>query len=356
MAAAARPVQPRPVAGRDYPGTIGEFFDRFQSDEDCWHYLDRLRWPDGFRCPACGGEDAWLTDRRLYVCTSCRRQTSVTVGTIFERTQLPLLDWFRAAWLMTSRKSGVSASTLQSELGLGSYKTAWLLQHRLRRAMVAPGRSKLSGEIEVDETFIGGPTEGRRGRSPEGKSIVAVAVEKPTGHAQYGFGRVRLRVIPNAQRYSLEAFIRDVCAPGSIIYTDGHSGYRHLGELGYTHVVTAISTSEDPAHVLMPAVHRVSSLLKRWLLGTHQGGVARQHLDSYLDEFTFRFNRRRSRSRGLLFYSLMRLAVRTRHTTCEAIVWSRRADADPDRERGVPRRTHPPEGRRRPQPRRSRQH
>ena len=189
MAVAAQSA--RPVAGIDYPANLGEFFDWFQADDDCWRYLVRLRWPDGFRCPACGSNDAWLTDRRLFVCTSCRHQTSVTAGTIFAGSRLPLLQWFRAAWLITSRKSGVSATDLQQELGLGSYKTAWTLQHKLRKAMVRPGRDRLSGEIKVDETFIGGPQPGRRGRSPEGKSIVAVAVEKPTGHVQYGFGRTR---------------------------------------------------------------------------------------------------------------------------------------------------------------------
>jgi transposase-like protein len=314
----------RPVAGRDYPANLGEFFDRFQTDEDCWAYLVRLRWPDGFRCPACGGRDAWLTKRSLFVCVECERQTSVLVGTVFEGSRLPLLQWFRAAWLITSRKSGVSASTIQEELGIGSYKTAWTLQHKLRKAMVRPERGLLSGEIEVDETYIGGPTPGRRGRSPDGKSIVAIAVEKPTGHIQYGYGRCRLRVVPNVQRQTLEDFITDVCEPGSVIYTDGHSSYARLDEIGYTHVISHLSSDETRAHETMPAVHRVASLLKRWLLGTHQGSVAAQHLDSYLDEFTFRFNRRRSRSRGLLFYRLMQLAVRTRTIEYETIVWSRR--------------------------------
>ena len=322
MAVAAQPTRPR--AGIDYPANLGEFFDWFQSDDDCWRYLVRLRWPDGFRCPACGGSDAWLTKRNLFVCSECERQTSVLVGTVFEGSRLPLLQWFRAAWLITSRKSGVSATDLQQELGLGSYKTAWTLHHKLRKAMVRPNAPKLSGEIEVDETFVGGPTPGARGRGTR-KQIVAVAVEKPTGHVQYGYGRCRLRVIRDARRETLEGFITDVCASGSVIYTDGHTAYSRLGELGYTHVISHYSSDEEPAHVAMPAVHRVASLLKRWLLGTHQGSVAAQHLDYYLDEFTFRFNRRRSRSRGLLFYRLMQGASQTRRTDYETIVWSRRA-------------------------------
>jgi len=317
----------RPVAGTDYPANFNELLEWFQTDSDCWAYLVRLRWPDGFRCPSWGGSEAWLTKRDLFVCAECKRQTSVTVGTVFESSRVPLLQWFRAAWLITSQKRGVSASTIQAELGLGSYKTAWMLQHKLRKAIVRPGRERLSGEIEVDETFIGGPRPGKRGRGAANKQIVAIAVEKPTGHIQYGFGRTRMRVIPDARRQTLEDFITDVCEPGSVIYTDGHSAYARLDEIGYTHVISHYSSDEQPAHVSMPAVHRVASLLKRWLLGTHQGGVATQHLDTYLDEFTFRFNRRRSRSRGLLFYRLLQLAVSTRHTDYETIVWSRRGQA-----------------------------
>lgn len=227
--------------------------------------------------------------------------------------------------MITGQKHGVSAKALQVELGLGSYKTAWMLQHKLRTAMVRPDRTKLSGEIEVDECFVGAPTRGTRGRGT-GKHIVAIAVEKPTGHVQHGFGRCRMRLIPDCTQDTLEAFVTDVCERGSIIYTDGHAAYNRLWELGYERIVVHISSDEDPAHVNMPAVHRVASLLKRWLLGTHQGGVARQHLDYYLDECTFRFNRRTSRSRGLLFYRLIELALRTPPKDYETIVWSRRPE------------------------------
>jgi transposase-like protein len=237
------------------------------------------------------------------------------------------LTWFRAAWLVCGAKNGMSAKSLQISLGLDSYRTAWTLLHKLRTAMVRPGREKLSGEIEVDETFVGGPRSGRRGRGAAGKQIVAVAVEKPAGHAQHGFGRARICVIENTQRRTLEEFVEETCEPGSIIYTDGLTSYQGLSNLGYTHVVSSISASDDPAHVVMPAVHRVASLLKRWLLGTHQGGVAEQHLDAYLDEFVFRFNRRTSRKRGLLFYRLLGLALEARPMTYETIVWSRRGQA-----------------------------
>jgi hypothetical protein len=154
---------------------------------DCWSYLVQLRWPDGFSCPACGSDDAWLTRRFLFVCSNCQRQTSVIAGTVFEGTKLPLLAWFRAAWLITSQKNGVSAKSLPRELGLGSYRTAWTLHHKLRKAMVRPDQAKLSGEIEVDETFVGGPRKGKRGRGALNKQIVIIAVEKPTGHVQQGF-------------------------------------------------------------------------------------------------------------------------------------------------------------------------
>ncbi len=338
VAVAAQP--DRPVAGVDYPGSFGEFIDWFRSDADCWRYLTGLRWPDGFRCPRCGNSDAWLSDRRLYICTRCQKQTSVVAGTVFERSRVPLLDWFRAVWLMTSQKNGVSAKSLQGELDLSTYKAAWTLQHKLRAAMLRPDMDKLSGEIEIDETFLGGPRPGRRGRGAAGKQIVVIAVEKPTGHVQYGFGRARMRVIPDCRRVTLEDFITDVCEPGSIISTDGLSSYQHLPELGYEHIVTAISSTDDPAHVSMPAVHRVASLLKRWLLGTHQGGVAVQHLDSYLDEFVFRFNRRKARKRGLLFYRALQFAVRAHPLGYETLVWSRRGRADQERLRGPARGSH----------------
>ena len=205
---------------------------------------------------------------------------------------------------------------------------AWQLQDRLDAPAQVPQGNGSTGPRSPLGRDRGGRDVRRRPDAGYGrgtrKPIVAVAVEKPTGHVQWGYGRCRLRVIPNAQRETLEDFITDVCEPGSVIYTDGHSAYDRLDALGFTHVISHYSSDDEPAHVTMPAVHRVASLLKRWLLGTHQGSVAGQHLDSYLDEFTFRFNRRRSRSRGLLFYRLMQLAVTTRHTDYETIVWSRR--------------------------------
>jgi transposase-like protein len=235
---------------------------------------------------------------------------SVTAGTIFEGTRKPLKLWFIAAWEITGHKYGANALTVKRMLGVKSYKTAWSWLHKFRRAMVRPDRDQLSGVVEVDETYVGGEEKGGRGRFTEKKAIVAVAVEVKDD----GYGRVRLRHIPNVQTETLENFVTDMIEPGSTVHTDAWTGYRNLPRLGYGHRITNQSKSADPAHVLMPGVHRVASLLKRWLLGTLQGAVSREYLDYYLDEYTFRFNRRTSGSRGLLFYRLIEQAVRTTHT------------------------------------------
>jgi transposase-like protein len=233
---------------------------------------------------------------------------SVRSGTIFQDSHLPLLTWFRAAWLVTNGKDGMSALGLQRALGLSRYETAWMMIHKLRRAMVRPGRDKLSGEIEIDETYVGAPVAGVGGRGALGKAIVAIAVESHgvgKKSKRSASGRVRLVRIPNVQARTLTDFVLDTCEPGSVIYTDHWAGYNWLKNNGFTHHATSISASGNPAHIAMPRVHRVASLLKRWILGTHQGGVRVHQLDYYLDEFVFRFNRRRSNSRGHLFLRLI---------------------------------------------------
>lgn len=283
-----------------------EFERWFRNEEACREYAARLRWPDGFRCPRCGHDQAWRTARGLWDCRKCGTDTSVTTGTIFQDSKLPLMVWFRAMWWVTSQKNGVSALGLQRVLDLGSYETAWACLHKLRRAMVRPGRELLSGRVEVDEVIVGGRRKGRSGRNLVGKSLVAVAAEARGGRA----GRIRLQKIPEASEKALTGFIRRMIAPGSVLLTDGWRGYTGLESLGYTHRPTALSGmgKEAPSAVL-PHVHRVASLLQRWLLGTHQGRVSGKQLDAYLDEFTFRFNRRFSASRGMLFYRLMQQAV-----------------------------------------------
>lgn len=286
----------------DYPRTQAEFEARFATEDACRGYLTALRWPAGFRCPSCGGPKAWPIGD-LFECGACGRQTSVTAGTIFQDTRTPLTTWFRAMWWMTGTKTGASALGLQRVLGLGSYQTAWAWLHKLRRAMVRPGRDQLTGPVEVDESLVGGV--GTRGRSTAKKALIVVAAEE-VGH---GIGRIRMRRIPDGSSDSLLAFVQEAITPGAEIHTDGWDGYTHLTPHGYRHRVTYLRGHHALASELLPRVHRVISLLKRWLLGTHQGAVTAPHLDYYLDEFTFRFNRRRSRHRGKLFFRLAQQAV-----------------------------------------------
>lgn len=312
--------------GRDYPTTLAEFHSWFSDEESCLAFLQRLRWPDGFVCPNCGAVGAPLRIRRGRLrCRACRAETSATAGTVFADTKLPLTTWFQTVWLVTNQKHGTSALDLQRAVGI-SYETAWTVLHKLRRAMVRQGRESLSGVVEVDEAYVGGVAPGRRGHRALGKAIVAVAVERRGVGAKsmrVALGRVRLARVPNVQMTTLTDFVLDACDLDAIIYTDAWGGYNGLGQAGYTHVVTNQSASGDPAHVTMPCVHRVASLLKRWLLGTYQGGVSIRQLDFYLDEFVFRFNRRRSRSRGLLFYRLMEQAVITPPKPASQIIGGR---------------------------------
>jgi len=288
----------------DYPTTLLEFERRFDSDAACREYLMALRWPDGFCCPRCGHGRAWLNGRGLFECAACHRQTSVTAGTIFQDTRKPLMLWFRAMWYVTNQKTGVSALGLQRVLRLGCYETAWVWLHKLRRAMVRPGRDRLGGLVEVDETYWGGEKPGKRGRGAAGKTLVLVAAEQDGA----GIGRIRLKRVPDHSGKTLQAAVADCVAQGSRVHTDGLSSYHGLSEAGYDHRVVRPQTAavgEDP----LPRVHRVVALLKRWMMGTHQGAIQPSHLDYYLDEFTFRFNRRTSRSRGKLFYRLLQQAA-----------------------------------------------
>jgi transposase-like protein len=289
----------------EYPRDLLELEARFSTETACREYLARLRWPDGFHCPRCGGGKAWSVRGVLLECAACGVQTSVTAGTIFQDTRTPLPVWFRAMWWVTTQKNGASALGLQRVLGLKSYETAWTWLHKLRRAMVRPGRDLLTGRIEVDEGYVGGPEEGLPGRLNLEKTLVVVAVQEDGK----GIGRIRMRQIPDASAESLIPFVQDSVAHGSVVHTDGWLGYLPLKSNGYRHEVTYLKGNRKAASELLPRVHLVISHLKRWLLGTHQGAVSRKHLDYYLDEFTFRFNRRRSKSRGKLFYRLAQQTV-----------------------------------------------
>ena len=301
---------PGPVAGIDYPRNLQEFDRWFTDEAACRSYLYRLRWPNGYQCFRCKSkEPPWITSRGYLHCQECGGEVSITSGTVFERTRKPLRVWFQAMWLVTSQKHGANALGLQRVLGLGSYQTAWTWLHKLRRAMVRPNREQLHGSIEVDETYVGGIEKGaKRGRGTENKELVVIAVEVLSPK---GFGRIRMRRVPDVSSDSLVPFVCDVAESGSEILTDGWRSYSSLNKYHYQHKRKVLSASGDPAHVAMPGVHQIASLLKRWLLGIHQGAVSGKHLEYYLDEYTFRFNRRTSRSRGMLFYRLMQQAVTT---------------------------------------------
>jgi transposase-like protein len=301
----------------DYPRTILELEQRFSTDEACRDYLLSLRWPDGFICPRCQGKEAWRASRGRFVCRACRHQTSVTAGTIFQDTRKPLTLWFRAIWLITSQKNGASAASVQQILGLQSYQTAWTWLHKLRRAMVRPNREKLKGIVETDETFVGGE-DPKGGAWIDQKALVVIAAEEDGT----GIGRIRIATIPTATRAHLHGFVKQTIEVGSVIHTDGRSAYEGIDSLGYTHRRTVLLGHQDKnaASKLLPRVHRVASLLKRWLLGTHQGAVSAEHLDYYLDEFTFRFNRRTSRSRGKLFFRLLQQAVQVEPATYRSMI------------------------------------
>lgn len=285
--------------------TLAEFEQRFATEGACRAYLARLRWPTGFCCPQCTTSGSWTTTRCLLMCRQCGYQASVTAGTIFHRTRLPLQDWFRAIWWMTDQKHRLSALGLQRLLGLGSYRTAWLWLKKLRRAMVRPSLDRLEGQVEVDETYVGGVEAGRGLRHQGSKALVAIAAQIDGR----GIGRIRLCRIPAASASPLVAFVKHAVEPGSVVITDGWEAYAGLKQEGFKHRPRVINARSKTASVLLPRVHRVASLLKRWLLGTHQGALSRKQLDSYLDEFTFLFNRRTSRYRGKLFYRLVAQAV-----------------------------------------------
>lgn len=270
-----------------YPSSILEFQRQFPDDEACWRYLVAARWPDGFRCDRCGSQAAIeLPTRRLWRCSGCRLETSATAGTVLHRTRLPLTVWFWAAYLVATHGPGMSAVQLQRQLGLRRHETAWTMLHKLRRAMVNPLREPLTGEVEVDEAFVGGRDEGRRGgRQKDGTlSLVVVAVEC----RGEGSGRVRMRAIGDASGDSLGGFVSDVVESGAVVHTDGWKGYNRLSKLGYDHRPLSQAQHDE---MLLARAHRVISNLKTWLQGTYHG-VSREQLPVYLDEFAFRHNRR----------------------------------------------------------------
>lgn len=296
-----------------------EFQRWFPDDEACAEYLFQSRWPEGFRCPRCGNGHAWpvIKRRTLWECAACHRQTSLTAGTVLHKTRTPLHLWFWATYLMTTATPGMSALQLQRQLGLGRYETAWMMLHKLRRAMVNPEREPLTGEVEVDECFVGGPEAGLRGGRERGeKALVVVAVEVRGA----GSGRIRMAVVDDASGQTLTGFVHDNVASGATVHTDGWRGYRPLARSGYEHrprSQRATRAAGEDIDDVLPRVHRAISNLKSWLRGTHRG-VSGEHLQIYLDEFSFRFNRRRTPMAA--FQTLLGLQAHQPPTTYQQII------------------------------------
>jgi hypothetical protein len=300
----------------DVPTSLIDFQRRFPDEAACAAWLFTVRWPAGFHCPACDHAKGWQHGGKPFTfeCAACGKQTSVTAGTIMHGSKLPLTTWFWAAWLMATHSNGISARQLHNQLGLGSYKSAWLLCAKLRRAMVAPGRSPLAGLAEVDETEIplrskDDPVAGGGGRSHEGKMLVAGAVEV----ADDGPGRIRLAQITDFSAASLHGFIAANVAAGTTIRTDGWSGYPGAPDVAHDpHLIGPMA-----AHVVLPWIHRVFSHLKTWALGVYHG-LRTKHLQAYLDEFAFRFNRRRTRHAA--FRSLLGIGVTLQRVTYNMLI------------------------------------
>lgn len=281
-----------------------DFERSFTTDEQCLVYLFSLKYEHGFECKSCSGKEYWQNKRKIFVCKKCKQETSVLAGTIFHKSQLPLPLLFRMLWYMIVQKNGVSAVSVQRVLGLSSYDTVWKWLHRFRKIMVLPQRDKLRGRVEVDETFVGGVKKGKRGRGADGKAIVIIAIEIINNRT----GRVRMEIIEQSDRKCINNFLKNNIEENSIIFTDGWKGYVDIQKMKYTHQIETKTIAMNGEN-LTPNVHKIASLLKRWLLGTHQNFTSEEYLAYYLDEYTFRYNRRKSNSRGLLFYTLLKQAI-----------------------------------------------
>ena len=291
---------------------MGEFQAWFRTDADCRDYLEWLRWPAGFVCLACGQDEGWRLADARFKCSGCGGRTSVTAGTIFDRTRTPLTVWFTACWLFASGKDGISALSLKRTLEIGSYQTAWAMLHRLRSVLVRPERERLTGIVEVDETYIGGREPGLRGGRAKGKKVltgIAVEIKEPKG-----YGRCRMAPLADASSASLHPFVTDHVEPGATVITQtagrATMGWRSSAMAMHRVVSAPLGLVERTwASCCPPCTESPRWLAKRWLLGTHHGSVDDAHLPSSLNEFVFRFNRRHSRSRGMVFFRVLELAV-----------------------------------------------
>ena len=297
-----------------YPKNALELEDKLHTDDQCLEYLFQLRWPDGFKCLKCNSSSYWRKSRGRFECADCHYESSVLVGTIFEGSNLKLRVWFRAIWCLVSEKNGTNALSLQRMLGLGSYRTAWQMLHKLRDAMVKVDRSKLSGEVEFDEFYLGGKSKSANRANPENKLLLTIGVEV-NGR---GCGRIR---IDHIERINTNTVVKSVCTlvePGSLVITDGFGGYNYIESRGYRHRAynqKQEKTKDFDDDSRLPRAHRVISLLKRWYYGTLQGRMSKKHSKAYIDEFVFRFNRRTSKARGLLFLRVLENGILLKPTT-----------------------------------------
>ena len=290
----------------NYPRDMSEFMEHFRTEEQCKDYLISVRYPKGFVCPKCQSKDVWKLKKGIWRCKKCRKDISVTTGTTFQNTHIPLTIWFQAVWLVVSQKNGISALGLAHSLGIKREMTVWRLLKKIRSNMIRTSTDLLTGTVEIDEVFIGGIKKGVRGRGAQGKVLALVAVEDK---GKKEIGRIRILTIPDAKAETLLKTIQTIVAKGGTIRTDQHPSYPIIKKHGYKHEPiknVCYELGEDTT----PLVHRVSALLKRWLLGTHQGGVHLINMQNYLDEYVFRFNRRTSKSRGKLFYRLIQNMVK----------------------------------------------
>ena len=296
-----------------FPTDFEEFLDWFSTEDDCRAYLEWIRWPNGFRCPKCGHHEFSRTATGLRRCRKCAFRSSVKTGTIFEDGHKGLKLWFFVIWLLMAQKTGMSAQNFHDSFGFGSYQTSWAWLQKLRSIMIRPGRELLSGRVEVDGTYIGGRQEGKRGRGAAGKTLVLVAVE---GEKSEKLGRVRFRIAKSESEEEIKQFIGDFVQEGTVLVTDGFKSYDFVDGLNFVHERYVMTKRNDDIEggpeSNLEHVHLVVSLVKRRLLGTHQGAVTPHHLAGYLDEFAFRFNRRKSAHRGKLFFRLVEQAVSSR--------------------------------------------
>jgi transposase-like protein len=299
----------------EFPKTLPDFDRLFPNDEACLAFLEWVRWGQAFSCQKCKHDQFWNMATGLRRCRACEFKNSVKTNSIFEKSKLGLKMWFYAIWWITSQKNGVSALSLQRFLGIGSYETGWLLLHKIRGAMVFSDRSHLAGDIEVDEAFLGGVRTGKRGRGAEGKQLIVIAAEFS---GKRKIGRIRIQRSSDASAEKLEAFIKKNIAQKSTVHTDGWRGYNGVTNLGYKHRAQKAALV-DPDE-LLPRINIVTALLKRWILGTHQGRLDLKHMDSYLEEFVFRFNRRTSKIRGLLFQRVIENSFNTAPSTYDKVI------------------------------------